>query len=284
MPPRAYWTGNLKLSLVTLGVRLYNATTASGRIQLHQVHAECRNRLRFPPTCPVHGIVPREEIAKAYEYEKDHYVIIDQEDLDRIGLRSSQTVELTRFAKAAEFDPLYVDSPYFVAPDGPVATEGFGVIREAMRKTGTVGIGTLALAGKERMVSLRPEGRGFVLCTLLAADEVRKPETYFDEIPVGAVDKGQLSMVEALIKSKTAKFDPGRFHDRYQDALREIVKAKVEGAEPIVIHEEEAAPSYSFMEALKKSLVQAGGTEKGKKLRKPAAKSVRPAAKRRKQA
>lgn len=283
MPPRAYWTGNLKLSLITMGVRLYNATTSAGRIQLHQVHKPCNSRLRFPPTCPVHGIVERDEIAKAYEFEKDQYVIIEKEDLDRIKLRTARTIELFQFVKAGEFDPLYLDSPYFLAPDGPLAHEAFAVIRDAIRGTQTLGIGRVALSGKEHLVALRAEGKGLVLSTVRAAAEVRRAEDYFQEVQETAVEGDQLDMVEALIRAKTARFRPEEFQDRYQEALRKIVKAKVAGQEPVTIHEEEVARSYNFMEALKRSLDEAGAA-KGrpkKKLKKPPAKSL-PAAKRRK--
>src|SRR5262245_15373274 len=208
MAPRAYWTGNIKVSLVSFGVRLYNAVTEAEKIRLNQVHKECNARIKMPTTCPIHGQVPRTELAKAYEFEKDKYIIVEQEELDKIKLRSEKVIELTKFVPADSIDDIYFDSTYYVAPDGPVAEEPFRVFREALKETETAGIGKLTLAGHERPVLLRASGRGFVLSSLHAANEVRAADPYFDEIQNGQVNKEYTQLATSLIKGKLGKFDP----------------------------------------------------------------------------
>jgi DNA end-binding protein Ku len=148
MAPRAYWTGNLKISLVNFGVRLYSAVSESEKIRLNQLHKDCNSRIKMPTTCPVHGQVDRSEIVKGYEFEKDKYVIVEQEELDKIKLRSEKTIELTKFVPADSVQDVYLDSTYYMAPDGPVAEEPFRVVREALEKTETAGIGKLMISGR----------------------------------------------------------------------------------------------------------------------------------------
>ncbi len=258
MAPRAYWTGNLKISLVTFGVRLYNAVSEAEKIRLNQLHKGCNARIRMPTTCPIHGQVDRSEIVKGYEFEKDKYVVIEQEELDRIKLRSEKTIELTKFVPADSVDDVYLDGSYYVAPDGPVAEEPFRVVREALDKTGTAGIGKLTIAGRERPVVVRPGDRGFMLSTLHAASEVREAAPYFEEIRDGAINKDYMQLATTLIKSKLGRFDPADFHDTYQDALVELVKSKIAGQEPVVLQEEDLPATFNFAEALRQSLEGVG--------------------------
>ncbi|CAG1007333.1 Non-homologous end joining protein Ku [Phycisphaerales bacterium] len=254
MAPRAYWTGNLKISLVSFGVRLYNAVSEAEKVRLNQVHKGCNARIKMPTTCPIHGQVDRSEIVKAYEFEKDKYVVIEQEELDKIKLRSEKTIELTKFVPADSLRDVYLDSAYYMAPDGPVAEEPFRVVREALEKTGTAGIGKLTIAGRERPVVLRPGDKGFTLNTLHAANEVRDATPYFDEIKDGEVNQEYMQLAMTLIKGKMGKFDPTEFRDRYQDALVELVKSKIAGQAPVIIQEEELPATFNFAEALKQSL------------------------------
>jgi DNA end-binding protein Ku len=280
MAPRAYWTGNLKVSLVSFGVRLYNAVSEAEKVRLNQVHKGCNVRIKMPTTCPVHGQVDRSEIAKAYEFEKDKYVVIEQEELDKIKLRSEKTIELTKFVPAGSVRDVYLDSPYYVAPDGPLAEEAFRVVREAMQKTDTAGIGKLTISGRERPVLLRPGEKGFTLNTLHAANEVRDAAPYFDEIKDCVANKEHMQLATTLIQGKLGEFDPSEFRDTYQDALVELVKSKVAGQEPVIIQEEELPSTFNFAEALQRSL-EAVGTDavatngKGSK---PAAGAKKPAA------
>jgi DNA end-binding protein Ku len=295
MVPRAMWTGQLRLSLVSFGVRLYAATESAGKVSMNQLHKDCHQRVRNQLVCPTHGPIGRDEIVKGYEYEKDSYVIIEPEDLDQIRLESNKTIELVEFVDAEEIDPLYVDSPYYLGPDGKVAEEPFNVIREAMKRAGKVGIGKVVMYGRERIIALQPEGRGFLLTTLRYAGEVRSAEDLFKDIKADKVDEEQLALASSIMQKKAAHFDPSEFTDRYQEAFFEIVKAKVEGQEPVVVSEAETPRSFNFMDALRQSVEEAERdkaerpapakkaaskkTIKKAPAKKPAARSVQPAEK-----
>jgi DNA end-binding protein Ku len=272
MPPRATWKGHLKLSLVNVPVRVYNATTSTSRIALNQLHKDCHQRLRQRMVCPEHGEVTGDDIVKGYEFEKGRYVIVEPEDLERIQLESTKAVEITQFIDPGELKPIYLDAPYYIAPDGRVAEEAFRVIREAMRRTGKIAIGRFVLGGREHLVSLEVDGRGLRMTTLRADNEVRQAEPFFEEIGDGEINPKQLELAEQLIRAAEAPLDTASFRDRYQDALLGVIKAKVEGEAPAVVQEAEAAPSLSFMDALRASITAAAGEDATRK--KPPAPSV----------
>lgn len=282
MAPRAYWTGNLKISLVTFGVRLYNAVSEAEKVRLNQLHKGCNSRIKMPTTCPIHGQVERSDIIKGYEFEKDKYVIIEQEELDKIKLRSEKTIELTKFVPADSVRDVYLDSTFYVAPDGPVSEEPFSVVREALEKTDTAGIGKLTLSGRERPILIRPGEKGFTLNTLHAANEVRDASPYFEEIKTSAVNKEYMQLAMTLIKGKMGDFNPSEFHDTYQDALVELVKSKIAGEAPVIVQEEELPATFNFVDALKQSLDNVGkpaATAKPAAASKPAAGAKKPPAK-----
>ena len=281
MPPRASWKGQLKLSLIAIPVRLHNATASTARVTLNQLHKDCHHRLKQKMVCPEHGDVERADIVKGYEYEKGKYVVVEESDLEKLNLETTKIVEIVQFADANELDPIYWNSPYYVAPDGPVADEAFRVIREAMDKAHKIGIGRVVMANKEHLVALKVEDAGFLLTTLRYAAEVRSPTAYFEDIQDGPIPKDQLKLAEQLIESKTAPLDTSQFTDRYQNALLDIIKAKIEGTEPVIVQQAEAGKVVNFMEALKKSVEKAG---KAKTKKKPPAKSVRKAAAKKKKA
>ncbi|MCA9294398.1 MAG: Ku protein [Phycisphaerales bacterium] len=278
MPPRAMWTGQLRLSLVSFGVRMYAATESGARVSMNQLHRGCHQRLKNQLTCPIHGPVERDDVVKGYEYEKDTYVIIDPEDLEAIRLQANHTIDLKTFVKADAIGPLYVDSPYFLGPDGPVAEEAFRVIREAMRATNTIGIGTLIMSARERIVSVQPEGKGFLLNTLRYATEVRSSDGLFDDVKEAKPDAEQLQLAETIIKGKVDEFQPNLFEDHYRTAFLDVVKAKIKGQKPVIVEETETPTTYNFIDALKRSVEEAGigeGKKNGKKpAKKPAAKSA----------
>jgi DNA end-binding protein Ku len=284
MAPRATWKGHLKLSLVSFGVRLYNATSTGSRVGLNQLHKGCNQRLRQKLHCPEHGEVDKSEIVKGYEFEKGRYVVVEPEDLEKIRIETTRTIEITQFIDEDELEPVYRGSPYYIAPDGAVSEEAFRVVREAMKKEGKIGIGQFVLGGREHVVALEVVGRGFRMTTLRAASEVRAPETYFEEIKNGAVDADQLALAESLVKSKSAPLDTSIFRDRYQDAMVEIIKAKVDGTEPAIIEEEQEARALSFMDALKASVAEAGTARKTTRKKPPAKSVTKTAAKKRKKA
>jgi len=267
MPPRASWSGHLKCSLVSLPIRLYNATSSSNRISFNQLHRKTHRRLKQQMIEPDLGPVDRTDIVKGYEYEKERYVLIDDADLEKVRLETTKVLEILQFIAGEELDPLYLESPYYVAPDGPVAEEAFRIIREAMREKNRIGIGRVVMAGREHIVALRVLDKGFVLTTLRYAAEVRSHTAYFEDIRNGDVNQAQRDLAEQLIDGMTLPFEPSQFTDRYQDALMEIIKAKIEGTEPIVAQEAEVGKVINLMEALKQSLAAAP--------KKPPAKSIK---------
>jgi DNA end-binding protein Ku len=291
MAPRAYWTGNIRISLVTFGVRLHNAVSEAEKIRLNQLHMGCNSRIKMPTTCPIHGQVDRSEIVKGYEFEKDKYVVVEQEELEKIKLRSEKTIELSKFVPIDSVQDVYLDSTYYVAPDGPVAEEPFRVMREALEQSQMAGIGKLTIAGRERPILLRPGEKGFTLNTLHAANEIKDAAPYFEEIKDGPIKKEFMQLAQTLIKGMKGEFDPADFHDTYQDALVALVKSKIEGQAPVIVQEEDLPATFNFAEALKQSLEGVGkpaaaskpaATKAGAGAKKPPARSEPAAARKQK--
>lgn len=260
MAPRAYWTGHLKLSLLSFPVRVYNAITSSGKIQLHQIHKPTGERIRYTKTTESAGPVDPDDIVKGYEYGKGQYVLLDDGDLEKVDIETSKTIDLVQFVGDADLDPIYRDSPYYLAPDGTVAEAAFRVIREALKQTGKVGIGRVVFGNKERIVAIQPRGPGFLLTTLHYAHEVRSSDAFFEDIGDGAIDKDELQLAKQLIQNKTADFDPAQFNDRYQNALHDLVQKKIEGIEPAAPRAQPTTGKViSLMDALKRSIEQSKG-------------------------
>lgn len=274
MALRANWTGHLKLSLVSIPVRLYNAISSAGKVAFNQLHKNCNQRLRQQLVCPQHGKVEREDIVKGYEYEKDRYVVLDEADLEKVELETTKMIELVQFVDAAQIDPIYFDNSHYVAPDGPVAEEAFRIFREALKKLNKIAIGRVVMHGKENIVALRPKDKGFLLTMLHYASEVRAAEPYFAEIKDAPVGKEQLALAVQLIESTAADFDPAQFADRYQDSLMEVIKAKIQGSAPVVVQQTELGKVINLMDALQASIAQVKSQKAAKK---PVASSVKPA-------
>ena len=264
MAARPYWKGQIRLALVSIPVEIYSATRSGATIAFNQIHEPSGKRIKYEKVVPGIGAVDPDEIVKGYQYSKGSYVLLDDEELDAVKLESKKTLELTQFVDSSEIDPLYYERPYYVVPADDLAEEAFVVLREALRDTKKVALGQLTLRGREYVVSLKPCGRGILLETLRYADEVVKAQGYFRDIPDAKPDPEMLDLAEALIEKKTAKFDPGKFHDRYVDALKELIerKRKSKGAR-IEAEEEEDAPRrgsnvVDLMAALKKSIEKPG--------------------------
>jgi DNA end-binding protein Ku len=249
---RPYWTGFLKLSLVTISVRLYTATTERERIRFHMIHEPTGERVRQQLVVPGTGPVERDEVVKGYEYEKGRYVTVDPDDLKRLRLETTDTIDITEFVD--DVDPIYFDAPYYLVPDGSVAEEGYRVIREALRDTGKIAIGQVVVGGQERIVAIRPLNTGLLANSLRYEDEIRKPDDFFNTIAADAVDDDELAMMEQIIKRKTRKFEPGKFVDHYQTAVRELINKKLEGKLPDKAPERKPAQVINLMDALKRSL------------------------------
>jgi DNA end-binding protein Ku len=256
MKPRCTWTGYLKISLVTVPVRVYTAISATDKITFNQLHKSCHQRIRQKLVCPVHGEVERTDLVKGYEYATDEFVILSESDLEAVRLETTGTIELVQFVRPAELDPMFLDTPYYVGPDGPVAEEGFGVVREALRRTKRIGIGRVVLNGKEKLVALKPLDRGFVFFTLRYVAEVRPATAYFDDLSNQPLDVTQVALAQQLIDSKSGTLDLASFTDRYQTALLDLIKGKVEGTAPVLVPRNEVGHGMGLMEALRQSVAQ----------------------------
>ncbi|KQM14622.1 DNA repair protein [Sphingomonas sp. Leaf24] len=266
MAARAYWQGQIRLALVSIPVEIYAATKSGASISFRQIHEPSGKPIHYEKSVTGIGPVDPDEIMKGYQIEKGEYVLLDQEEIDAVKLESKKTLELTQFVDAHEIDVIYYEKPYFVVPADDLAEEAFIVLREALKRTKKVGLGQLALRGREYVVSLKPCGRGLVLETLRYADEVNRAQGYFRDIPDAKPDDDLLDLAETLIAKKTAKFDPQEFHDRYVDALKDLVERKVKAkGRKIVDTTEEERPSggnvVDLMAALKKSLEKGGAAK-----------------------
>jgi DNA end-binding protein Ku len=268
MAARAYWQGQIRLALVSIPVEIYTATKSGAQIAFHQVHEPSGKRIKYEKVVPGIGPVDTDEIMKGFEYEKGEYVLLDPEEIEAVKLESKKTLELTQFVDADEIDVLYYEKPYFVVPADDLAEEAFVVLREALKRTRKVGLGQLAMRGREYVVSLKPCGRGMVLETLRYADEVNKAQGYFRDIPDLEPDAELLGLAESLIEKKAGKFDPKVFHNRYVDALRKLIERKKKQKGNRLIIEDKEAPDkrgsnvVDLMAALKKSLEKPGAAKK----------------------
>ncbi|MBB5685512.1 Ku protein [Sphingobium boeckii] len=280
MAARAYWQGQIRLALVSIPVEIYPATKSGAAVTFRQIHEPSGKPVKYEKTVTGIGAVDVDEIVKGFEYEKGSYVLLKPEEIEAVKLESKKTLELTQFVDAHEIDVLYYEKPYFVVPADDLAEEAYVVLREALKRTKKVGLGQLAMRGREYIVSLKPCGRGMVIETLRYADEVNKAQTYFREIGDAKPDPELLDLAETLIEKKSSAFDAGKFHDRYVDAVKALVERKRKAKGGKVTPEKDDAPARAgsnvidLMAALKKSLdaPKAGAA-------KPAAKTPAPAKK-----
>lgn len=263
MAARAYWSGQLRLALVSIPIELYSATRSAATIALNQIHEPSGKRIKYEKMVPGIGPVEPDEIVKGFEVEKGKYVLLTDEEIEGVKLESKKTLELTQFVDAAEIDPISFEKPYFCVPKDELAEEAFCVIRDALRGAKKVGLGQLAMRGHEYLISLKPCGRGMILETLRYEEEVNKASGFFRSIPEGAAQPELMELATALIDKRTAKFEPGKFHDRYEDALRALIDAK-RGKKTTEVEDAEPAPKASnvidLMAALKASIEKGGGT------------------------
>ena len=274
MAPRAYWTGHIRLSLVTFPVRLYAAVTDTNNIRLHQYNRETGERIHYQKVSgKKEKEVDPDDIVKGYEYEKGHYVPIEDEELDKLKAESGHTIDLIQFTESKDIDPIYYDRPYYVAPDDKIGHEAYATVREALRKSSKVALGQIVIAGKERIAAIKPCGDGLILETLRYAQEVREAEQYFNDLDTKTdIDKDQLKLATQLIDAKTEPFDPKEFKNSYQTGLMEIIEAKLKNKKVKIKHaEEEPGTVVNIMDALKQSLAETKKPSSGKKKSKKAA-------------
>lgn len=259
MAARAYWQGQIRLALVSIPVEIYTATKRGAQIAFKQIHEPSGKAVHYQKVVDGIGAIEADDIRKGFEIEKGEYVLLDQDEIDGVKLESRKTLELTQFVEAHEIDVLYYEKPYYVVPADDLAEEAYIVLRDALRRTKKVGLGQLAMRGREYIVSLKPCGRGMILETLRYADEVAKATGFFREIGDDKPDAELLDLAQSLIEKKTKPFDADGFKDRYGDALRALVdkKQKAHGRK-IVEDKDDARPSggnvVDLMAALKKSV------------------------------
>ena len=226
MAARPYWRGQIRLALVSIPVEIYTAVKSGAQISFRQIHEPSGKPIRYEKVVPGIGPVKAEDILKGYEIGKGEYVLLEQDEIDAVKLESRKTLELTQFVDVTEIDLLYYEKPYFVVPADTLAEEAFVVLREALRRTRKVGLGQIAMRGREYAVCLRPCGRGLMLETLRYADEVNRAASYFRDIDDIKPDSELLELAETLIDKKTAPFDAKVFEDRYIEALEGLIEKK----------------------------------------------------------
>lgn len=290
MPARAYWTGRIRLSLVSIPIQLHAATKSGARIAFNQIHEPSGKRIRYEKVVPGLGPVDTDEIVKGYEVEKGKYVLLSDEEIDDVKLEAKRTIELVQFVGEDEIAPVFFENSYFVAPeDDEDGQEAYVVLRDALKKEKKIGLGQIVIRGKGATVAVRAEGKGLLLQTLHYADEVQKADKFFDDVPAKKSDSELVALATELIEKKTKKFDPAAFHDQYTDALKELIEAKQEKRAPRAIEEAELPSNViNLMDALKRSVGKKGENatqeKKPAKRTKRAAKSARRSAKRSKAA
>lgn len=257
---RPLWSGNLRLALVSVPVKLFPATKSGAQISFHQVHEPSGKRIRYQKVVPGIGPVDTDEIVKGFEVAKGSYVLLEPEEIDALKVETKKTLDLIQFVDQGEIDPIWFDRPYYVVPDGELAEEAYGVMRDALRRSGRIGLGQFVMRGREYVAAIKPCGSGLLLETLRFADEVRKAAPYFADVAEVTADRELLSLAEELIQRKTAPFDPRRFKDNYTEALRDLIDAKLKHRKPVQVEEEEpkeGAKIINLVEALKRSVKSA---------------------------
>ncbi|UAK24055.1 non-homologous end joining protein Ku [Sphingomonas nostoxanthinifaciens] len=258
MAARPYWRGQIRLALVSIPVEIFSATKSGAAVAFHQIYEPTGQRIKYEKTVPGIGPVDVDKIIKGFEYAKGEYVLLDDKEIEGVKLESKKTLELTQFVDSHEIDPIYFDKPYYVVPADDLAEEAFVVLREALKRSHKIGLGQLAMRGREYVVSIKGCGRGMVMETLRYADEVHKAASYFRDIGETKPDDDLLDLAQTLIDKKTGAFDASDFHDRYVDALKELIEEKRKG-KTIKIEDDKAADPrgsnvVDLMAALKKSL------------------------------
>ena len=255
MAPRANWKGYLRLSLVSCPIALYPASSLSEKVSFNRLNRKTGNRLKQQNVDSETGdVVPREDIARGYEVAKGQYLIVEDEELDAVQIESTRTIDIDQFVPKSEIDERYIDSPYYIAPDGQVGQDAFAVIRDTIGKLNMVALGRVVLTRREHVIALEPKGRGLMGLTLRYPYEIRDEASYFEDIPELKLPKEMLDLATYIVNTKSGHFDPSLFQDRYENALIDLLKKK-EAGETIEPSREVAAPRVvNLMDALRASI------------------------------
>jgi DNA end-binding protein Ku len=260
MAYRPTWQGHLKLSLVTCPVALYTATSTGGEVHFHLINPKTNNRIKMITTDPDTGPIDRKELVKGYEVSKGEFILLTDEEIRSVKLESTRTIEIERFVPGAEIDRIYWENPYYLAPDGKMAQEAFGVIRTAMEKSGQIALGRIVLSTRERILALEPRGKGILAYTIRSDAEVRKPDEIFAAISDTKADPAMIAIAEKIIAQQEGPFDPTLFVDRYEEALKLFIDEKTKGHKTAQVAAPEETNVVDLMAALRASL---GAKDKG---------------------
>src|SRR5437763_10240482 len=262
MAPRAYWKGYLKLSLVSCPVALYPASSEREKIRFHQINQKTGHRIKYVKVDAETGDeVEPDEIVKGFQVGKGEYLEIEPEELEAVALESRRTIDIDQFVPKDEIDELYLNAPYYLVPDGEVGQQAFAVIREAIRKEGMVALGKVVFTSREHIIALEARDKGMVGVTLRYPYEVREAEEYFDTIDDEKVPKDMLDLAIHIVDSKRGEFDPEKFADHYENALKELLRKKQQG-EKIERPKEPARTNVvNLMDALRQSVQASGGKQ-----------------------
>lgn len=248
MAPRAYWKGYLRLSLVSCPIQLFPAATEREKVRFHQLNRDTGNRIRYKKVDAESGDeVAAEDIVKGYEASKGTYIELEPDELDAVEIESSRMIDIDQFVPKDEIDELYLANPYYIVPDGDVGAQAFAVIREAIRKEGMVALGKVVFTNREHVIALEPRDKGLMGITLRYPYEVRDAKEYFDDIPDEKVPKDMLDLATHIVHSKAGHFKPDTFEDKYESALRDLIKRKQHGEKIEAPKEREPAKVLSLI-------------------------------------
>src|SRR5687768_8676598 len=284
MPPRPTWKGYIKVSLVNIPVKVYPATEASATISFNQLHAACQTKIQQKKWCPKCEIeLTQADIVKGYQFEKNRWVVIEEEDIAKVKTESTKIINLLQFTDVDEIDPMYVDNAYYLAPEGPMAADAYAVMRDGMQ--GKAGIGKVAIHGRESLVAVKPHKQGLVMYTLHHAAEIRTIDQ-IDELREvrGKVGPAEMKLAKQVIESFEGELNLADYKDEYQEGLQQIIDAKIAGEEVVAPVEEAPPKVVDLMEALRRSLdqVSTGKKKTAKVVEATAAKGTKKTAKKRK--
>ena len=256
MAVRAYWKGSLKLSLVSCPVLLYPASTTSDKTRFHMINKETGNRLRQQMVDAETGdVVGSDQKGRGYELKKGEYVEIDKEELEAVQIESNHTIDIDSFVPSNEIDKRYLDHPYYIAPDGKIGIDAFAVIRDAMKDQDRVALARIVLTNREHIIAIEPLGKGLLGTTLRYPYELRDEAEYFDDIRSPRISKDMIELASHILDTKAAHFDPSKFKDEYENALKSLIRRKAAG-KPVKTADREKRPDnvISLMDALRQSL------------------------------
>ena len=262
---RPIWQGNLRLSLVSCPVALYGATDRGSDVSFHLLNPETNNRIRMIPTDPDTGPVQRSDLVKGYEISKNNYVVLTNEELGAVRLETTKNIDIERFVDVNDIDRLYWNVPYYLLPGEKGGVEAYSVIREALSETGRIALGRVVMHGRERLVALEPRDKGIIAYTLRMGDEVVQPKDAFEDIPAQRPEKQMVEIARKIIEQQEGPFEPEQFQDRYENALRDLIRRKEKGEKLVTAEPVEEDNVIDLMQALKKSLKAGGGNHAAKR-------------------